>query len=241
MKHAILFTAWARPEILRRTLESWDKVRGTQDWSWYFSIEPSAQLDQVQKIIRQFISQNELTFAKIHVNQSQLGVLHHPWVGFETLFKDYGFDFVVRAEDDLCVADDILDYFTWAELTYRDRDDVATIHGYTDGKGVTPHGVHTLPGFNPWIWGTWRHQWQSFMRDTWDHDYSTFNETPGHNSGWDWNLDTRIFPERGLVGVYPKMSRVDNIGVTGTHSTPESWRTASTFRESFGVIDYRET
>lgn len=236
--NAIVFTAYDRPSMLRSVLQSWEKVRGIHDWFFIFRIEPSPREPEVRKVIRDFTDRTRLN-AQISTNHRVLGVLHHPWAAFEDAFRD--FEFVVRAEDDLRVSDDILDYFTWAELTYRQRPDVATIHAYTDGKGVTPHGVHTLPAFNPWIWGTWRHQWQSFMRDTWDHDYSTFNETPGHNSGWDWNLDTRIFPERGLVGVYPKMSRVDNIGVIGTHSTPENWRTASTFRETFGVIDYRET
>lgn len=240
MTHAILFTAWARPEILRQTLESWDKVRGIQDWSWYFSIEPSVQLDAVHPIIRDFISRNELPSAKITINPRVHGVLHHPWVGFEHLFNE-GFDFVIRAEDDLCVSDDILDYFTWAELTYRERSDVATIHAYTDGTGQSPNGVETLTEFNPWIWGTWKRWWKDLIGPTWDHDYSTFNETPGFQSGWDWNLNTRIFPLHELKGVYPKMSRVDNIGVYGTHSHPGNWRTAPTFRAEYGVHDYRES
>lgn len=229
-----------RPQILERTLESWDKVRGVQDWFWYFSVEPGPQEDEVKRIIHRFISRNEIPIATLHVNPSVLGVLHHPWVGFNTLFTG-GWDFVVRAEDDLCVSDDILDYFAWAELTYRGRPNVATIHGYTDDGGRTPNGVQLLPEFNPWVWGTWRWIWSDPIRDTWDHDYSTFNGSPGHQSGWDWNLNTRIFPQYEMLGVYPKMSRVDNIGVHGTHSTPGNWRTAPTFQPVYGVLDYRES
>lgn len=240
MRHAILFTAMGRPDILRQTLESWDKVRGIQDWFWYFSIEPSPDQDAVLRLIRRFISRNEIPVATIHVNPRVYGVLHHPWVGLDTMFTG-GWEFVIRAEDDLCVSDDILEYFTWAELTFRGTSDVATIHAYTDGTSHSPNGVHALPEFNPWVWGTWSHWWTHLLRDTWDHDYSTFNESPGFQSGWDWNLNTRIFPAHELVGIYPRMSRVDNIGVRGTHSTPGNWRTAPTFQAEYGVHDYRIT
>ena len=240
MKRAILFTAWARPEILRTTLASWDNVREIKDWHWYFSIDPSVQLDAVLEIVQDFISRNDLPDSEIHVNSKNLGVLKHPWHGFQTLFKR-GFDFVLRAEDDLCVSDDILEYFDWAEQLYRHDPAIATVHGYTDDESDDISGTSVESRFNPWIWGTWRRSWKKFIRDTWDHNYSTFNGEPGNESGWDWNLDTRIFPQFGLSGVYPKMSRVDNIGIYGVHGTPANHRTAPSFQKNYGLVQYRIT
>lgn len=237
---AILFTAMGRPDVLQRTLDSWSQVRGIRDWFWYFSVEPTHQSGEIVQILKEFISRNKLPQSEVYVQQSVQGVLHHPWVGFETLFSG-GWRFVIRAEDDLCVSDDILEYFNWAEVTYRDREDVATIHAYTDKTSKSASNVEVVQGFNPWVWGTWKDRWESFMRDTWDHDYSTFNLTPMNESGWDWNLETRVLPALGLVSVFPKMSRVDNIGIHGTHSTPENWRTAPTFHSVYGFQDYRET
>lgn len=234
MTHAILFTAWARPEVLKRTLASWDEVHDIQDWAWCFRIEPNVQEDAVTRIIKEFIARNELPMFEIIHNQRVLGVLHHPWVGFEALFHD--FQFVVRAEDDLCVSDDVLGYFTRMEKQYRNDPRVATIHAYTDGESVEPEGHELRPEFNSWVWGTWRDRWKQIIGPTWDHDYSTFNVSPGFQSGWDWNLSTRIFPQHELFGVYPMMSRVDNIGIWGVHGTPGNFRTASTFRQVFDIF-----
>jgi hypothetical protein len=239
MRHAVFLTAYNRPDYLRRALASWDGVRGLQDWAFVFRIEPDeATLDLNKSLVRDFIRRNELPYHETIVNPTRYGVLHHPWVGFEDLFRD--FNFVVRTEDDLCVSDDILDYLAWAELTYRGVSNIASIHAYAKDKSQTPNGVEVLPMFNPLVWGTWRDVWRDVMRDTWDHDYSTYNETPGHQSGWDWNLNTRIYPTLGLKGVYPKMSRVDNIGIVGTHSTPQNWSTAPAFQQVYGVVDYHE-
>ena len=237
---AILFTAFDRPDLLERSLASWDKVRHLRDPFWYFSIAPSPVEDEVKRIIYRFISRNEINVATVHLNPRRLGVLHHPWVGFENLFNR-GENFVIRAEDDLCVSDDILEYFAWAELTYRGVSDVATIHGYQQDEHHSPNAVEVLPRFNPLIWGTWRHWWLHLFRDTWDHDYSTFNGHPGNQAGWDWNINTRLFPKHDLKGVYPRMSRVDNIGVHGTHSTPENYSTAPAFQPAYGVVDYHES
>lgn len=238
---AVFLTAFDRDNYLLETLASWADVRGVQDWRFVFRIEPGPMQTRMADFCFDWIELVEHPNADIILNERQLGVLHHPWVGFETMFNEQEMDFVIRAEDDLVVSDDILDYFTWAEHSYRNHPEVATIHGYTDGSGDDPAGVVTLPQFNPWVWGTWADVWAETIGPTWDHDYSTFNEYPLNESGWDWNLDTRIFPKEKLVGVYPEMSRVGNIGVNGVHSHSGNWRTAPTFRPSYGAPTYRET
>lgn len=229
MKRALFLTAYDRPQYLERALASWDSVRGLGEWTWYASIEPSPFADQIVEQFHSFFDQHDLAYA-ITLNSERLGVLHHPWARFEELFA-LGFDFVVRAEDDFRVSTDVLEYLSWAAEYYASADDVASIHGFSRTESGDPSVVRSEPRFDPLLWGTWREVWQGLIGPTWDHDYSTFNRFPGNQSGWDWNLNTRIYPKEGMRGVFPEVSRVDNFGIFGTHSTPENFYTATSFCE----------
>lgn len=234
---AIFLTAYDRPNYLQQALDTWGRVRGLRDWELVFRIDPGTYHDRIADMCRGFIVGSRHPNAWVVVNNRTLGVLHHPYVGFSELFVEH--DFVIRAEDDLLVSDDLLEYFSWAEQTYRHRKGVATIHGHSRGRGHDDD-VITAPEFNPLIWGTWRSLWMTTIGPLWDHDYSTFNGYPGNQSGWDWNLNTRLFPKYGYQGVYPTNSRVQNIGVIGTHSTPENFEESPSFRETYGEVVYRE-
>lgn len=239
MRKALFFTAYDRPNYLLRALETWGYVRGLKDWDIVARIEPGLYADQIYDIFEGFWAGSRHPNFQIITNPTRLGVLHHPWAGFTELFEQ-DYDFVVRAEDDLRVSDDILEYFTWAAAKFEHDDRVASIHGFMREGSGTPEEVEVQPRFDPLIWGTWRRTWESLIGPTWDHDYSTYNGAPGIQSGWDWNLNTRIYPGHGLGGVFPRLSRVDNIGVHGTHSTPDNFYTAPSFQASIEPSVYRE-
>lgn len=233
MKRAMFLTVFDRPEYLIETLASWQKVRGFKDWPLFVRIEPSNRQDEILGILA------ELEHPDLHVNINPTiyGVLHHPWVAFEELFHRY--DFVVRLEDDLIVSEDILEYFEWASTVYESHPRVAAVIGYTKEEGPDD-GVILRPDFSPWVWGTWRDRWNKLIGPTWDHDYSTYNGHPGNQSGWDWNLNTRIFPDYGLVAAFPTSSRVQNIGVFGVHGTLENFDTSPSFRPHREPVEYKE-
>lgn len=236
-----MFTVYDRVNYFQQTLYTWRDVRGLQDWDVVFSIEPSPVLHNMLEEIQLFIEDTGID-ATIIVNPERYGVLHHPWVALQNLFINDSYDFVVRAEDDLIVSDDILEYFSWAAEQYKDDDDVATVHGMSfDQHGENPERVARVAGFNPWIWGTWREHWLEYISPSWDHDYSTFNVYPGNQSGWDWNLNTRVFPALKFVGIYPEVSRVDNIGVYGTHGTQENYQPSPSFRKNLSPALYQES
>lgn len=235
---AVLFTIYNRPEYLAPVLESWDRVRNLADWTIQFRFEPSNRLHEVSDLVEQFVRRNALTKVERMVHPERLGVLLCPWVGFEDLFSRH--DFVVRAEDDLLVSDDFLTFFEHADRVYaRNRSIGAVCAASQHGTGV-PREVYRETSFSPWGWGTWRDRWTGLIGPTWDKNYSTFNGYPGHQSGWDWNLNTRIFPEHCMYTIYPFSSRVQNIGIHGTHGTAENHKPLPTFREEYGEVRYVE-
>lgn len=194
MKRALFFTAFDRPGYLARVLETWEGVRGLDRWHIVARIEPGQHTDQIRAMFEKFFFVLGLNDVDLVVNKSKLGVLHHPWVGFETLFSRY--DFVVRTEDDLLVSSDVLELFEWASKTFTHDQSIATVHGFSLGDGGDLSAMFRSPGFNPLVFGTWRDRWEQLLSPTWDHDYSTFNGTPGNQCV---PVRTEILTQRGWL------------------------------------------
>ena len=177
---------------------------------------------------------------EVVLNRTRLGVLENPYAHLDALYAA-GHGFVVRTEDDLLVADDVLELFAQVASTYADERAVATAHAFSaDPVGAGADELVLGAQFCPWVWGTWRDRWLDLVGPTWDRDYSTYNGSPGFETGWDWNLDTRVFPAHGLVAVAPRVSRVRNIGEVGEHGTPEDLVPAPSFVAHQARRRYRE-
>jgi len=229
LRKFLFITAANRPSYFRETMNSWRKARGFYDWNVVVRLEPSEFVEEHLAICKE-LEHDKLT---VLVNPQVYGVLHHPWVGFNDLFKNGYIDFVVRAEDDLVVADDVLEFFDWAAERYASDSDVAAVVAYSREESTRPELVRRSEKFSPWVWGTWQDRWNQFIRDTWDHDYTTYNGAPGNQAGWDWNLDTRVLPSLHKHVISPAMSRVQNIGVWGVHGRPENFEQSSSFSPHF--------
>jgi len=240
MRKALFLTAYNRVPYLQQTLASWEHVRGQEEWDFVASIEPSPIQQQIYEELEEFVAKSKFGTADIRINQNVEGVLHHPWMCFQGLFDFGRYDFVARAEDDLVVADDILEFFSWAAESYKGDPQVATVHAYSQRKGPI-NAVYKSEAFSPWLWGTWRNRWLDLIGPTWDHDYSTYNDFPGNQSGWDWNLNTRIFPEMDLRSIVPVCSRADNIGVWGVHGTESNFEQSGNFQFHYPPVQFTET
>lgn len=233
---ALFITAANRPNYFHETMSTWRKARGFYDWKVVIRLEPTPQIGEHLETIEELEHPNLRTI----INPEVYGVLHHPWVGFNELFE-YS-DFVLRGEDDLLVSDDVLEYFEWAAETYKDDKEIAAAVGYTGAPldREKDGDVHRDPGFGPWVWGTWYDRWDEYIRDTWDHDYSTYNERPGIQAGWDWNLNTRVLPGLSKKCIYPAQSRVQNIGVVGVHGTAQNFVQSESFVPHRDPVSYVE-
>lgn len=212
--NSVVMTVSGRCEYLQPTLQSWCQVEGIRDWNWIFGVEPNCDVSQVEGIILEFARDRVFTY-QIQVHDEQKGVLENP---FWCLDKGFSLsDYVVLAEEDLVVASDILVYHDWACEKFRYTPEILTVNSYTYDDGPD-NEVELVCGFSPWIWGTWKDRWESVLRLTWDHNYSTYTDVPNNESGWDWNINKRIMPSNGFLAAFPRASRVQNIGKVGAHA-----------------------
>lgn len=206
-----------RPSYFIPVTAHWQQARGLDQWDPYVSLEPTSYLAEMHAIA------TERGFP-VKVNPARWGVLHHPWRILESLFAEHHADFAVIAEDDVLVSDDILEYYTWAAKRFADERVLAVCSSSFREQASPAEDyravVHT--GFTAMCWGTWGTRWQSVLRDTWDHNYSS--GTPdAPQSGWDWNFNLRIIPQGNWQVVSPAASRTDHIGAVGTHTTAASF------------------
>jgi hypothetical protein len=225
---AIFFTVYNRVSYLSETLNQWKNVRGIEDYTMYFRVDPSEITERVIDEINNF-SSSVKSNVKIILNLEKQGCASNTWNGFNQLFNEY--DFVILAEDDILPSTDLLEYFSFLQRKYRDDESVAVISANYEFEGYSPYSVSKVDIFRGQIWGTWKDRWEKYIKDTWDFDYSTgVDDGP---SGWDWNLTLRVLPQNNLKTVVPHSSRSQHIGVNGLHCGPEMFD--STQMKSFKI------
>lgn len=217
MRCDLALMAYNRPAYFAPVLRAWAGVRGLERWNPVVYVEPSREQAEVFAIA----AAHEIGAS---LNPVRYGVLEHPWRILEHLLGHEESDFVIIAEDDVLVADDILDYFGWAAERFAGERVLAVCA--SSFAGACPpgqeHRVVLGDRFTPMVWGTWRDRWEQVLRESWDHDYSS--GTPGApQSGWDWNLNLRVIPAGGWLCAQPVSSRTDHIGRTGIHTTAVSF------------------
>ena len=165
---ALLLTAFDRPHYLAPVLDSWARVRGLHDWHLRVAVEPSAVRDEVVDLVAAFVRRTGHPSTEVVLNPTRLGVLENPYAHLDALFAA-GHAFVVRTEDDLLVADDVLELFAHVATAYADERTVATAHAFSpDPVGAAADVLVRDPAFCPWVWGTWRDRWLDVVGPTWD-------------------------------------------------------------------------
>lgn len=241
---AIMMTAWKRQQYFRKTLQSWSEVRGIGDVPITVFLEPSDRREQMLELIRDEQVMGLLSI-DVFENPEQLGVLVNPVESAGRMFRENpGLRYLIFAEDDLVVSDDVLDYFLWVDRNFRADPETLLVCAHS-AEGSTPQSdpsaVTVGTRFRCWVWATWRDRWEDVIEPTWDRAYST-GEHEGDGAGWDYNLDSRIIPRGGYRTVLPACSRSQNIGkFEGAHASPASFASTlnSSFRSVFGVVDYQ--
>lgn len=218
---AVVLIAWRRPYYLTRALDSWSKVRGVGDLALFrISLDASDRTEAMTEVAMSSPVPLEMT-----LNSPALGVGGNPRQAITDALRDCPeVQFVILAEEDLIVSDDVLEYFSWAADEFKARFEVLTVCAQISGAGTrleeqqcAPSAVCTYPSFGCWVWGTWRERWFHVIGPTWD--YSTPGE--GYGGGdWAFNLAFRVMAPAGYVSAGPRLARSQNIGEhEGVHSS----------------------
>ncbi len=232
MQLALAFTAYKRIEYMRTVLSSWDNSTGINAIPIVIHVEP------VYKAMHQLCSNWR---GNTIINPRRYGALENPWHALESGFEQG--EFVILAEDDSIVSNDILLYMQWAATEYRQDHSVLAVCAFQrymlDGPS---DAVMRSNEFSPTIWGTWHDRWvgSGGLRDTWDFDYSS-GIKPGMQAGWDWNINLRV--RKGRKFIVPIYSRAQHIGeLDGTHMLAEDFKAAQAprFELNYRTSKWRE-
>ena len=223
-----------RPGYLAETLDSWVEVRGLSAWPFRFVVEPGDELDRCREVIDDFARRGVVLDVDVEVNAERRGVRANPHHALATAFAT-GAGFVVLCEEDIVVADDVLEVFD----APPDDADVLAVCAFSRLPAPQPDDLLADAGFSPWVWGTWADRWHDLLDPRWFEAARAPRD--GAKAGWDFGVE-RIAAATGKRFVGPVASRSDNIGREGgVHALPEEFEEsrATTFAAHRGPVQWR--
>lgn len=241
----VLVFAFARPDHLRRTMESLQaNAEAGLTHVTVFCDGPRNPSDVPQvEAVRRYVDALE-GFASVSVVRQphNLGLAQSVILGVTQMLEQH--EDVIVVEDDLLLSPYFLKYMNDALNHYRHDERVASIHGYSYPTDRPLPATFFLRGADCWGWATWRRAWAGFNPDGrallselerqrrvrhFDFDgaypYTRMlrDQISGKNSSWAvrWHASCYL---AGKLTLYPGRSLVENIGndASGTHSIATS-------------------
>jgi hypothetical protein len=205
-----------RPKYLRRTLESWHRVRGIQNAHLLFCCEPlpgSFQKEEFEEYLTRSFRSAEAIY-----NPTKLGCSPNTRQAMDQALRCS--EFAVLAEEDMVVSTDVLEYFTWADQTFQYDADLAAVcaHAFNCEPTASRREVVVTGWFSQMVWGTWRSLWEGVIEPEW-------GGIPNNPDAWDAGL-RELFSSIGRSCIFPVVSRSQHIGET---STLMQWQLAEHF------------
>jgi hypothetical protein len=221
---SLVFTvSGERPGYLAEVLAAWRRARGVAAWPATFLLEPGTRARECRAVIA-----DAFPAADVVVHPERLGVLANPHRALATAFGR-GAGFAVLAEEDIVVADDVLEFFTHAALTHQDDPSVLAACAFSRLPAPQPADAVGSGRFSPWVWGTWADRWHDRLGSGWFE--AARAPEPGAGNGFDFGVE-RMMAASGRRVVIPLASRSDDIGqYGGVHAVPEDYEAgrAATF------------
>lgn len=242
----VVLFVYKRYEHTRKVLEALNKnTLATESELYIFGDGARAEKDQpdvdkVRQVVDQFLENS--VFKKVHClfSDTNSGLAKSVIRGVSDIMDQYGK--VIVVEDDLITSVDFLQYMNDALDFYQGNKKIWSISGYSflNPKELDyDHDVYMGYRGSSWGWATWKDRWD--LVDWEVSDYNKFKVNPfarrkfaiagadmpgmldlqmhGHISSWAirWCYQQS---KLGMYTVFPKWSRVRNIGLdgSGTHS-----------------------
>jgi hypothetical protein len=223
-----------RPGYLTETLDSWSAVRGLSGWSFRFVVEPGREESRCRSAVEEFSRRRVARDVHVEVNDERRGVLANPHHALSTAFAT-GAAFVVLAEEDIVVADDVCEFLD----AQPDDPAVLAVCAFSGLVAPQPADVVADGPFSPWVWGTWADRWHDLLGPRWFDAARAPHD--GAGSGFDFGI-VRLQEATGLRVLAPLASRSDNIGREGgVHAVPEEFEDtrATTFAAHRDPVRWR--
>ena len=191
MNKTLTVSGYNRPDYFTQTLRALSACDGVGEYDIVCVLDRSDKTDELVEIAKQ-------------MGLTTLSPVEHMGCGatirycMETGFRNS--DFHVHLEDDTVPSPDCLRWFEWAANWASPM--TLTISAYNQHGGeAEPEMASFRKWFTPWGWATWRSHWEKYLALSWD------------NSFWDGGIQ-RIRSELAMGELYPRVSRIQNIGAT---------------------------
>lgn len=233
----VLLLAYARPDHLRRTVESLranDEAAAT-DLYVYCDAAKTSEVASAVAAVRRYVDQITGFASVMPVFRDRNWGLSASVIDGVTQLLERD-DRVIVVEDDLVVSRFFLRYMNGGLDAYATDERVASIHGYSYPVSARLPETFFLRGADCWGWATWRRAWSVFESDgrklldelerrsltrAFDLDgVAGFSQmlraqVAGTKDSWAvrWHASCYL---RSLLTLYPGQSLVDNIGNDGT-------------------------
>jgi hypothetical protein len=225
-----------RQEYLRKSLDSWARVRGIRDCKLVFVLEPPGGLFPLASF-EEFLQRSFPGRWTVHAAEAPLGCLKNTRRAMELALAEE--DFGVVAEEDVEVADDVLEYFSWARDAYRGNGVQAVCSHARASELVDAAATTRASWFNPLVWGTWLDRWENVFAPQWG------PVTPSAPESWDTKFMT-LFRQSGQCCLFPAQSRSVHQGEVSTMYSYEAGKAlwpktvSSCYTAHYDPQNYRE-
>ena len=242
----VVVFVYNRPEHTKKTLEELNKSPLASETDVYIYSDNAKKGIAINKVkeVRTYIEKLSLNnkFKSLHIIKAEKnkGLANSVINGITEVINDYGK--VIVLEDDLITSSDFLSYMNNALNFYQYHEHIWSISGYTfsmDSLNNYPHDIFMGYRGGSGGWATWKDRWDTVDWDVSDYEKFRLNykKRKRFNSGGnnmshmlDAQMQGKIDSwairwcyqqsKLNMLTVYPKISKVVNIGLdgTGTHS-----------------------
>jgi len=191
MRKTLTISGHRRPDYFAQVLHALAACEGVGEYAVTAVLDPCEHTSEQAELARG----HGLT---VHIAPEPLGcgaaIRHCLALGFEAS------DYHVHLEDDTVPSVDALRWFEWAGRNASAM--TLTVSGYNQHGGeAEPNMAYWRQWFTPWGWATWRSHWEKYLLPGWD------------TSFWDGGVQ-RIRDNLGMGEMFPRVSRIQNIGAT---------------------------
>lgn len=242
MKAPVLVFTYNRPEHTRKLFDSLNRCKGVETHDLYVfsdgakNAAAESQVNAVREYLRKISKTTVFGSITIFEEEKNKGLANSIIDGVTKIIEKYGSAIVL--EDDLCIADNFIEYMQSCLDYYESDDEVGAISGFSYSlkckKGDEDKVYKSRTG-NSWGWATWKNRWTQV--DWQVTDYSIFKEDVKSRKRFDFQqegisnmLDRQMegkidswavrwdyfFFRKGLWTIYPYFSKVVNNGFDGS-------------------------